>query len=316
MQVLRTENPLTVGGLSLGQRLGYLYSLSAWFDSWRTLGLSLVPVAVLTTGLFPVAAPPVLFLALAGSSFLLQQAAITLLGRGFSSPVWSLLFDVIRMSSNLAATLSLLVPGTGRFSVTAKGRTGDARRRARVPVTLRVLAAVLAVGLGYAVLTLAGLTPTRYPLTATALVPLFWLAVALGFVVAAIRRVRDPAYATERRDGHRFLAALPATLGGEPAQVLDVSLGGAQVEMAGAGVAVGEDTELAVTVPDRAEPVRLRAVVRSRQGDRHRLQFVGRQWTALAALSATAFGAGAARWAPAVVPAPRTPSETPTPAGA
>jgi cellulose synthase (UDP-forming) len=37
--------------------------------------------------------------------------------------------------------------------------------------------------------------------------------------------------------------------------------------------------------------------VRSRAGDVHRLQFVGRQWPALAALSATAFGAGAARWA-------------------
>jgi cellulose synthase (UDP-forming) len=318
MQVLRTENPLTVGGLSLGQRLGYLYSLSAWFDSWRTLGLSLVPVAVLATGLFPVAAPPLLFLLMAGSSFLVQQAAMTLLGRGFSSPVWSLLFDVIRMSSNLAATLSLLVPGTGRFAVTAKGRTGDARRRARVPRTLRVLAAVLTLGLLYAVLTLAGLTPTRYPLSATALVPLFWLAVALGFVVAAIRRVRDPAYGTERRDGHRFLAALPATVDGAPARVLDVSLGGVQVELAGAGVAVGEDVELAVAVPDRAEPVLLRATVRSRQGERHRLQFVGRQWTALAGLSATAFGAGAARWAPAGVPAPRTPtgSGSPTPAGA
>ena len=39
--------------------------------------------------------------------------------------------------------------------------------------------------------------------------------------------------------------------------------------------------------------------MRSRDGQAHRLQFVGRQWVPLAALSATAFGAGAARWAAA-----------------
>lgn len=58
MQVIRRDNPLRSPGLTLGQRLSYLYSLGAWFDSWRTLGLILLPVVVLLTGQFPLSAPP------------------------------------------------------------------------------------------------------------------------------------------------------------------------------------------------------------------------------------------------------------------
>ncbi|SNR54921.1 cellulose synthase (UDP-forming) [Blastococcus mobilis] len=297
MQVLRHDNPLTSSGLTLGQRLGYIYSLSAWFDSWRTLGLALVPVAVLLTGLFPVEARPVQFAVMAGSAFVLQQLALTLLSRGFAPARFALLFEVIRLPSNLAATLSLVRRGTGRFAVTAKGRTGDARVRAHVPGLLVALALLLGGTVVYALLSLVGWTPTAYPLRGMMLVPLVWIALTLAFVVAGIRRIRDPRFSTERRDGHRFPAVLLATVTGAPARVVDVSLGGAQVVVQGVGTPVGDDVLLAVTVPDRSEPVVFRATVRSRQGGLHRLQFIGRQWIALAALSATAFGAGAARWA-------------------
>ncbi|MGY2004009.1 glycosyltransferase [Blastococcus sp. SYSU DS1024] len=297
MQVLRHDNPLTATGLTLRQRLGYLYSLSAWFDSWRTLGLALVPVTVLVTGLFPVDAPPALFAVMAGVPFLLQQAALTLLSRGFAPARFSLLFEVVRLPSNLAATLSLVLRGTGRFAVTAKGRTGEERTRARVPALLLALAAVLVGSLLHAAASLAGWTPIEHRWGGTTLVPVLWVSVTLGFVLAGIRRIRDPRFSAERRDGHRFPAALPAVVDGAPARLVDVSLGGAQVRVRGVGASVGTEVELAIRVPDRAEHVVFRAVVRSRTEDVHRVQFVGRQWRGLAALSATAFGAGAARWA-------------------
>ncbi|MGY1723572.1 glycosyltransferase [Blastococcus sp. SYSU DS0533] len=297
MQVLRHDNPLTAPGLTLRQRLGYLYSLSAWFDSWRTLGLALVPVAVLVTGVFPVDAPPALFAVMAGIPFLLQQVALGLLSRGFAPARFSLLFEAVRLPSNLAATLSLVLRGTGRFAVTAKGRTGEERTRARVPAMLLVLAAVLAGSLLFTVASVVGWTPVEHGFGGTTLVPVFWVASTLGFVVAGIRRIRDPRFSAERRDGHRFAAALPAVVEGAPARLVDVSLGGAQVRVRGVGAAVGAEVELAIRVPDRAAHVVFRAVVRSRADDVHRLQFVGRQWCELAALSATAFGAGAARWA-------------------
>ncbi|SFL88664.1 glycosyltransferase [Geodermatophilus ruber] len=299
MQVLRVDNPLTTPGLTLAQRLSYAYSLSAWFDSWRTLGLALLPVAVLATGLFPVSTDPWAFLFFAGSAFVLQQAAITLLGRGFARADFSLLFDVLRLPSNLAATLSLLLPGTGTFAVTAKGRTGEDRARARVPWVLWALALVLVSAVGYAGLSLAGLTPTRYPATVTAAVPLLWLAVTAGFVGTAIARIRSSRFGTERRDGHRFPLTVPATLDGLPGGMVDVSLGGAQVRLPRHALAVGTETLLAMWVPDRREPIIFEVVVRSVQGDRHRLQFRSRDWRALAALSAAAMGVAALKWAPA-----------------
>ncbi len=304
MQVLRHDNPLTATGLTLQQRLGYIYSLSAWFDSWRTLGLALVPVAVLFTGVFPVDAPPAQFALMAGVPFVLQQMALTLLSRGFAPAWFSLLFEVVRLPSNLAATLSLVRRGTGRFAVTAKGRIGEERTRARVPAVLLVLAAVLAGALLYTAASAAGWTPTAHGAGPATLVPVFWVLVTLGFVLAGIRRIRDPRFSSERRDGHRFPAAMPALVEGTTARLVDVSLGGAQVQVRGAGSAVGAEVELAVRIPDRAEHVVFRATVRSRAGDIHRLQFVGRQWPELAVLSATAFGAGSARRAS--VTGPRT----------
>jgi cellulose synthase (UDP-forming) len=295
MQVLRHDNPLTASGLTWAQRISYVYSLSAWFDSWRTLGLALVPVAVVTTGLFPVTADPLLFGVLAGGSFVLQQAAVVLLARGFTTVRFSMLFDVVRMPSNLAATLSLVRRGTGRFAVTAKGRTGEERRRAAAPPLLLALAAVLTAAIGYAGATFAGLTPARYPLSWSIAVAVTWLGITLVLVVAAIRRIRDLRFAAERRDAHRFPSALPTTMDGTPAQLFDVSLGGAQLRVWGTGAAVGEDVLLAITVPDRDEPVPFLATVRSRRGPQHRVQFVGRQWESLAELSSVAFGAGAAR---------------------
>ncbi|MGY1915961.1 glycosyltransferase [Blastococcus sp. SYSU DS0973] len=312
MQVLRHDNPLTATGLTLRQRLAYLYSLLAWFDSWRTLGLALVPVTALVTGLFPVEAPPLQFAVMAGVPFLLQQVALTRLARGFAPARFALLFEVVRLPSNLAATLSLVLRGAGRFAVTAKGRTGEDRIRARVPALLWVLAGVLAGSLLYTLASVAGWTPTAHRLGGATLVPVFWVATTLGFVVAGIRRIRDPRFAAERRDGHRFPAALPAVVDGAPARLVDVSLGGAQVRVRGTGASVGDEVELAVRVPDRAGHVVFRATVRSRADDVHRVQFVGRQWAELAALSATAFGAGAARWAATLVTPLTAPEPTAT----
>ncbi len=326
MQVLRNDNPFTVGGLTLRQRLGYLYSLAAWFDSWRTLGLALVPVAVLLTGVFPVDARPEQFAIAAGASFVLQQLAIALLARGFA-PIWaSLLFEVVRMPSNLAATLSLFLAGTGRFAVTAKGRTGEDRTRARVPRLLLVLGAVLVGAIGYGLAGIAGWTPTHQRDGTALLVPMFWVAVTFVTVAAAVRRIRDPRFSAERREAHRFPTRMAAALDGAPGRLFNVSLGGAEVWVTGDGIEPGCDVELAIAVPDRPEPVVLRAVVRSRSGLIHRLQFIGRQWVPLAQLSATAFGAGSARWGnvvtqlPALQPAPERgllpPVPVPVPAGA
>ncbi|MDQ2674687.1 MAG: glycosyltransferase, partial [Chloroflexota bacterium] len=138
MQVLRRENPLLVSGLTLGQRLAYAATLLGWFDSWRTLGFLLLPPAVLLTGQIPIIADGLTFAALFGVTYVLQQAALYLLGRGAYRPVLSIIFDLVRMSPNFMATLSLFVPRTPRFRVTPKGRIATNRGRMEAPLMLRL----------------------------------------------------------------------------------------------------------------------------------------------------------------------------------
>jgi cellulose synthase (UDP-forming) len=289
MQVLRRDNPLLGGGLTARQRAAYLYSLSAWFDSWRTLLLALVPVVVLLTGAVPVQAPPTAFLVAAGTSLALQQATLVALGRGRSRIVPSLVFDIVRLQANLRATWSLVRPDAGGFRVTAKGRTGNQRAAASVPWVLKALLAVLFGGLVWGGLSLDGLTPMTYPARWVALVSLGWLAVTLALVIAAVRRIRDLRYGAERREGHRFLVHLEGRIGSAAAVVDDVSLGGAQVRIDGEGHLVGEPVELTIDVAGRATPLRLTAAVRSRVGAVHRLQFADDQWRALGTLSSVTF---------------------------
>ena len=145
MQVLRAENPLFVSGLSLGQRLAYASTLLGWFDSWRTLGFLILPPVVLLTGRIPIVADGLTFAAIFGLTYALQQVALYLLGRGAYRPVLSIVFDLVRMSPNFLATLSLFVPRTPRFRVTPKGRIAADRGRVAAPAMLRVMDALTGV---------------------------------------------------------------------------------------------------------------------------------------------------------------------------
>lgn len=111
MQVLRAENPLTVPGLTLGQRLAYASTLLGWFEAWRSLGYLLLPVAVLFSGAVPIRAHPLTFALAFGVTFTLQQAALRLLSRGYHRPVLSGVFELVRMTPNILATLALAWPG-------------------------------------------------------------------------------------------------------------------------------------------------------------------------------------------------------------
>jgi cellulose synthase/poly-beta-1,6-N-acetylglucosamine synthase-like glycosyltransferase len=294
MHVLRHDNPLRGPGLTLRQRVAYLYSLSAWFDSWRTLLLALVPVVVLVTGVVPVQASPLAFLLCAGTSLLLQQLALVALGRGRTRLLSSLVFDLVRLQANLRATRSLLLPERSGFRVTAKGRTGDHRARAGVPRVLQALGTVLVVAMVWGLLSVDGLTPTTYPHRWVAWVSLGWLVATLALLAAAVCRIRDLRYGVERRDGHRFPVRLTGRLGSDPAVVEDISLGGALVRVgSGQDRRVGDTVRLTVVVAgdgvSGAAPVHLTATVRHRHEDVYRLQFHDEQWRALGTLSSVAF---------------------------
>ena len=229
MQVLRTENPLTVPGLSLGQRLGYGSTLLGWFDSWRTLAFLLLPPAVLLSGQIPILADGLTFAALFGITYGLQQLALYLLGRGAYRPLLSVVFDLVRMSPNFKATLTLFVARAPRFRVTPKGRMAADRGRIDPPVLLPLSLGVSFVAAGAYALHLVGLLDLGYASEWAALGAFAWLMVNAGLVWLAIRRVRSLRFAAERRSAVRFAVDVQGWIDGAVAAVQDVSVGGALV---------------------------------------------------------------------------------------
>ncbi|MEO6206399.1 MAG: glycosyltransferase, partial [Candidatus Limnocylindrales bacterium] len=156
MQVLRTENPMLVSGLTLPQRLSYASTLLGWFDAWRSLGYLLLPIIVIATGAVPIKAEPLTFGIAFGANFVLGQLALRVLSRGCHRPVLSVLFEFVRMTPNILATLTLLTNRRAAFRVTPKGRTAGGRRPTHVPRPLSVVLGLSVLALAWYALTLMG----------------------------------------------------------------------------------------------------------------------------------------------------------------
>ena len=259
MEVFRQENPLVVPGLTVPQRLAYGATLLGWFDAWRSLGYLLLPVIVLVTGAIPIRAEPLTFIVFFGLTFFLGQLALRVLSRGCHRPMLSVVFELVRMSPNIAATLTLISRRRIGFRVSPKGRTGDARRPAPEPRLLSLAALASIGGLAWFALTLMGRTPTRYEIPWAAYATAGWLVLNVILLVSAMRRVRALRFAGERRASHRFETVLEGQIDGMPCEIHDLSLTGAQVEVA----AMSDIHVHRLSVPIDGEQVVLQAVSRS-----------------------------------------------------
>lgn len=291
MQVLRHENPMWVPGLTIPQRLTYASTLLGWFDAWRTLGFAILPMLVVFTGVVPIRADLATFAGAFLTTFVLQQVALRALSRGCHRPVLSVVFELVRMTANLRATLTLMTRGRPTFVVTPKGRQGDGRRRVRVPPPLVSLIACSVLTAVWFALTLLGRTPVTYTEHGAVIAAFGWMLVNVVLAWLAIARVRSLRYARERRASVRFDVELPAFIGGLTAKTLDVSTAGAKV-IAGTEVAVGSD--VALTLGTDGKPIVLGAVVRSVHRDPdtgviHGLEFLSGQHEARAKLALALF---------------------------
>ena len=293
MQVLRCENPMTVSGLTVPQRLSYSATLLGWFDAWRTLGFAILPMVVVATGAVPIRANLVTFAVAFTITFVLQQLAMRALSRGCHRPVLSIVFELVRMTSNLRATLSLVTRRRPTFAVTPKGRQGDGRRRVPVPLPLRALLIGGFATSAWFALTVLGRTPVRYTELGAVVAAYGWLLVNVFLVILAIDRIRSIHYAPERRGSVRFDVAIEATMGDIVAEARDLSTSGAKV-MAGIEFAPGSEVNLRVLLD--GEPVDVSAVVRSVQrapggGVVHGIEFEPGQHVARARMALALFGA-------------------------
>lgn len=261
MQVLRTENPLVVPGLTLGQRLSYASTLLGWFDAWRSLGYLILPMVVIATGAVPIRAEPLTFALAFGATFILGQLALRALSRGCYRPVLSILFEFVRMTPNLLATMTFVTNRRAAFRVTPKGRTSDGRRPNRVPWPLTAVL-VLSVGaVAWYAATLMGATPIEYAIPWAVHAAFAWMLLNVILVWLAIRRIRSSNYASERRASVRFETDIPGQLDGIEAWIRDLSLTGARVELPDTSV-VAPIARLVVSVTGEA-PIELDGTVRA-----------------------------------------------------
>ncbi len=271
MQVLRLENPLFRPGLSFAQRLAFATTLFGWFDSWRAFAYIVLPLVVVLTGAVPIAAPGEVFgpffLATLGSQFV----ALRLLARGHYPPILSILFEILRMPAVLPATLAVFRPSAARpFGVTPKGRRARAGGRGPVPRLLSVLAAASSFGLAWFTANLLGVGPLRYAVPWAAIGAAVFLAANLGFLLAAIGRIRSARFAGNRRASARIETVVPAVYEGREGWVVDLSVTGARVVLDAGGpepagsAAIPDEGRLRLEVGESADAIELAVEVRRR----------------------------------------------------
>ena len=266
MQVLRFENPVFSRGLTFGQRLSFMTTILAWFDSWRTLTFILLPAAVIFTGASPINAPGHVYVPAFLLAFLSQFFALRLLARGYYPPILSLVFEMLRLPAVLPATLAVFNPKKRRaFRVTSKAANDD-RKKINPPQILVALMAISSLSIVWFLATIFGYTPASYGANAPAVIGSFIFACGnFWLIMIAVKRIRADQYAGNRRNGFRFDVFLRGELLGEACVIRDVSLTGARVESTVAGLERGQRIDLVVKADEtshalKAEVVRVRPV--------------------------------------------------------
>jgi cellulose synthase (UDP-forming) len=230
MQLLRYEHPLSRQGLHSSQRIAYAATLLGWFDAWRSLGLVLVPLAVMFSGANPIHARFEVFIVAFAAMFLLQRLALALLSRGYAPQGMATVFEFVRLQSVLTATLSYLRRRERLFNVTDKGGA-KVRSRNRAPWLLwSLLGLCLMAGVWFAC-SLAGLTDVTYPVRWAVYGAALWSLVNTILLIIAVSRIRADRFASDRRSAVRRRINGDVLVDSARAELVDISVGGALVRL-------------------------------------------------------------------------------------
>jgi cellulose synthase (UDP-forming) len=285
MTVLRRDRVVAGRGLTLGQRVSYLTTLTSWFSGWRTLGYLLVPAAALLFALTPATGPVALFVALFLGLAVVRRVTRRVLLRGRPMPTESAVFSVLRMTATLAPTLRVL---TGREAAPTTTPEEDSRR---VPALLWALVAVNALALGWGVASWAVRTDAAYPYPLIAALAAVWTSANLVVLSRAISRIRSPHFGGDRRLAHRLEVEGHVYVDGQRAHVLDLSLTGVRLLSYGEVPEVGSYCAMTFTDPNRRPAVVTGTVIdvqRRPHGHEVRVGFEADQTYVLGAILAEA----------------------------
>jgi cellulose synthase (UDP-forming) len=211
MQLYRTrESPLFIPGLTLKQRLSYLASFMAYFESFQKFILISTPSYILLTGAFPMRVGAVDFLLHWLPYFALTITANKLSGRGYFRYFQTEKFNLLKMVIFMRSTLNLIFRETLKFNVTPKSTNGSVYREERRALRsyLAIFVAILAVVTYGFIKLIFGQLSSDVSLVFQ-LAVLFW-AVFNGFVLfLGIREVLSRRY---DRKNYRFRVSQPAEI--------------------------------------------------------------------------------------------------------
>ena len=222
LRVFRTrENPLWCPGLSFGQRLSYLASLSNYFSGLQRLVLLAVLVNTLVSGRLPMSASPLTLAVFWAPWAVLSFVATLALARGTLAPSDSSVYGIETMGIYLRALVALVWPGAGRFKVTPKeGIDEGGLVVLRILGLVSVVATVLVAAVTLRALTavgVVGLPPLEgMALVVTLVVGVWELAFIARTLVPLVRR-------KQHRVQYRFSVELRGRIANSIVDVLDLS---------------------------------------------------------------------------------------------
>ncbi len=267
LRVFRTrENPIWCPGLSLGQRLSYLASLSNYFSGLQRLVLLGVLVNTLLSGRLPMSASPLTLASFWAPWAVLSFVATLALARGTLASSDSSVYGLETMEIYCRALVALVWPGAGRFKVTPKGgidEGGLAVLRTLKLVSIVAVVLVVSVGLralaAFDVIRLPSLTGMA--LVVTLVVGVWELAFIGRTLVPLVRR-------KQHRVQYRFAVELRGRIANSIVDVLDLSPDGLAFRSP-LEWPIGERTELLTRLPsadgvlaDLALPLEVRSARR------------------------------------------------------
>jgi cellulose synthase (UDP-forming) len=189
MQVFFSDNPLFIKGLSLGQRLMYLSTMTSYLNGFAAVIYIVAPITFLMTGVFPIHTDATAFFVYFMPFFLLGQLLFVVAGNR-AKGLWrgqqmSFALFPTWISSALAGAGGAFLGKTLRFSVTHKTKQDSGSGLGHVLVQLVAIAALMVAAAVGAVQAYAG----DRPQFATA-IALIWVLVDIALLWSMVRAAR------------------------------------------------------------------------------------------------------------------------------
>jgi cellulose synthase/poly-beta-1,6-N-acetylglucosamine synthase-like glycosyltransferase/tetratricopeptide (TPR) repeat protein len=156
LSIMKHDNPLTIRGLSLGQRLCYLGSMLHWANGPFKLMIYLTPIAMLFSGIPPVKEFTWELLGVTLVYLLVSLTTLKMVSNGYGSIINAELFAMVNFWTQIKSVFRALFGyGSRHFHVTPKGAQAVQQRQKKSvwpyirPQTYLIILSVLAMFWGW-----------------------------------------------------------------------------------------------------------------------------------------------------------------------